>query len=154
MRMAFFSDIHANMPALEAVLADVASIGVDARYVLGDLVGYAPWPNEVLERLQAEGIPGVMGNYDEGTGFDLTNAAAPTPTRTRSPSATVVRLDQGACQRRQQGVAAIAPREIRFEADGLRLPPRPRVAPPDQRIPVRGQARRTFARIAAERTPT
>ena len=33
-------------------------------------MGYAPWPNEVLELLQAEGIPTVMGNYDDGTGFD------------------------------------------------------------------------------------
>ena len=61
MRLAFLSDIHSNLPALEAVLDDIASTGVDARYVLGDLVGYAPWPNEVLERLQVESIPTVMG---------------------------------------------------------------------------------------------
>ncbi len=71
MRVAFFSDVHSNLPALEAVLDDIAAVGVDARYALGDLVGYAPWPNEVLERLQAERIPSVMGNYDEGTGFDM-----------------------------------------------------------------------------------
>ena len=71
MRVAFFSDVHSNLPALEAVLDDIAAAGVDARYALGDLVGYAPWPNEVIERLKAEGIPGVMGNYDEGTGFDM-----------------------------------------------------------------------------------
>jgi hypothetical protein len=49
MRVAVFSDGHANLPALEAVLADITATGVDARYGLGDLVGYAPWPNEVLE---------------------------------------------------------------------------------------------------------
>ena len=70
MRLAIFSDVHSNLPALEAVLADIEREGVDARYVLGDLVGYAPWPNEVLERLQAARIPVVMGNYDDGTGFD------------------------------------------------------------------------------------
>ena len=70
MRIAVFSDVHANLPALEAVLADITAARVDARYGLGDLVGYAPWPNEVLVRLQAEGIPIVMGNYDDGTGFD------------------------------------------------------------------------------------
>ena len=69
-RLALFSDVHANLPALDAVLADIARNAVDATYALGDLVGYAPWPNEVLERLQAEGIPSVMGNYDDGTGFD------------------------------------------------------------------------------------
>lgn len=70
MRIAILSDVHSNLPALEAVLADVESVGVDVRYVLGDLVGYAPWPNEVVERLQAEQIPVVMGNYDDGTGFE------------------------------------------------------------------------------------
>ena len=69
MRIAIFSDVHANLPALEAVLANIEATAVDARYALGDLVGYAPWPNEVLERLRAEGIPIVMGNYDDGTGF-------------------------------------------------------------------------------------
>lgn len=50
MRYALISDIHANLPALEAVLADIAARGdVDATYHLGDLVGYAPWPDEVVE---------------------------------------------------------------------------------------------------------
>jgi putative phosphoesterase len=69
MRIAIFSDVHSNLPALDAVLANIAVVAVDRRYVLGDLVGYAPWPNEVLERLQTENIPIVMGNYDDGTGF-------------------------------------------------------------------------------------
>ena len=70
MKLAILSDVHSNLPALEAVLADIAAAGVDDRYVLGDLVGYAPWPNEVLERLAREDIPIVMGNYDDGTGYD------------------------------------------------------------------------------------
>jgi len=70
MRIVIFPDVHSNLPALEAVLADIDTAGVDARYVLGDLVGYAPWANEVLERLRAEQVPIVMGNYDDGTGFD------------------------------------------------------------------------------------
>ena len=69
MHIAIFSDVHANLPALEAVLADIDAAEVDARYALGDLVGYAPWPNEVLERLATERLPIVMGNYDDGTGF-------------------------------------------------------------------------------------
>lgn len=62
---ALISDIHANLPALEAVLADIAAKGdAGATFHLGDLVGYAPWPNEVVARLDAEGITGVAGNYD------------------------------------------------------------------------------------------
>ncbi len=64
MKYALISDIHANLPALEAVLDDVARQGVDATYHLGDLVGYAPWPNEVVSLIGARGIQGVAGNYD------------------------------------------------------------------------------------------
>ena len=70
MRIAIISDIHGNLPALEAVLADVGEQHPDAVYCLGDLVGYGASPNEVTERIRAEGIPTIMGNYDDGVGFD------------------------------------------------------------------------------------
>jgi predicted phosphodiesterase len=67
-KYALLSDIHANLPALEAVLADVdARPDVDAVYHLGDLVGYAPWPNEVVALLRARSVAGVAGNYDSTT---------------------------------------------------------------------------------------
>lgn len=69
MRIALFSDIHANLPALEAVLADIDARDVDAVYCLGDLVGYATWPNEVATTIRARGIPTIAGNYDEGVGL-------------------------------------------------------------------------------------
>lgn len=66
MRLALISDIHANLPALEAVLEDIARRGteVDATYHLGDLVGYAPWPNETVALLGTRGLLGVSGNFD------------------------------------------------------------------------------------------
>lgn len=71
MRLALLSDVHANLPALAGVLAEIARRGdVDATYHLGDLVGYAPWPNEVVERLRDAGIPGVSGNYDSTVAAD------------------------------------------------------------------------------------
>jgi predicted phosphodiesterase len=71
MRYALISDVHANKPALDAVLRDIAERGgVDATYHLGDLVGYAPWPNEVVEMLVTGGIPGVAGNYDSTVATD------------------------------------------------------------------------------------
>ena len=70
MKFALISDIHANLPALEAVLADINGRDVTATYHLGDLVGYAPWPNEVIERLRQDGIPGVAGNYDSTVATD------------------------------------------------------------------------------------
>lgn len=71
MRYALISDIHANLPALDAVLADVdGRPDVDAVYHLGDLVGYAPWPDEVVARLRERAISGVAGNYDSTTATD------------------------------------------------------------------------------------
>jgi predicted phosphodiesterase len=64
------SDIHGNLPALEAVLEDLKKGNPSAIYHLGDLVGYAPWPNEVVARLNTEGIPGVAGNYDSTVGHE------------------------------------------------------------------------------------
>ncbi len=71
MRYALLADIHANLPALEAVLAHIDRRGdIDAVYHLGDLVGYAPWPNEVVALLRQRGIAGIAGNYDSTTGTD------------------------------------------------------------------------------------
>ena len=65
MKLALLSDVHANLPALEAVLADIDGRGdVESTYHLGDLVGYAPWPNEVVDLLRQRGVAGVSGNYD------------------------------------------------------------------------------------------
>src|SRR5437764_1118283 len=69
MRVALVSDIHANLPALEAVLRDIdGRPEIEAIYHLGDLVGYAPWPNEVVHQIRARGIAGVAGNYDSTVG--------------------------------------------------------------------------------------
>jgi predicted phosphodiesterase len=71
MHYALISDVHANLPALRAVLADIdAREDVDAIYHLGDLTGYAPWPNEVVALLRERGIPGVAGNYDSTVATD------------------------------------------------------------------------------------
>ena len=70
MRYVLISDIHANLPALEAVLADAKKVGSAPIYHLGDLVGYAPWPNETVARLREDRIPGVAGNYDSTVATD------------------------------------------------------------------------------------
>ena len=68
MRIALFSDIHANLPALEACLDSMEEQQPDAIYCLGDLVGYNVWPNEVVDMIRKRGIPVIAGNYDEGIG--------------------------------------------------------------------------------------
>lgn len=68
MKIALFSDIHANIDALNEVLKDIESKKPDVLYCLGDLVGYAPFPNEVIEFVRSRGIPVIAGNYDQGVG--------------------------------------------------------------------------------------
>ncbi len=70
MRLALISDIHANLPALHTVLADIDRRSLDAVYCLGDLVGYATWPNEVVDEVRRRHIPTIAGNYDEGVGLN------------------------------------------------------------------------------------
>src|SRR5687767_14502273 len=70
MKLALFSDIHANLPALEACLQSMEAQKPDAIYCLGDLVGYNVWPNEVIAEIRRRGIPTIAGNYDQGIGLN------------------------------------------------------------------------------------
>lgn len=70
MKIALFSDIHANIDALNPVLEDIRRRSPDAVYCLGDLVGYAPNPNEVIEAIRSRRIPVIAGNYDQGVGLN------------------------------------------------------------------------------------
>lgn len=70
MRLAIISDIHGNRHALEAVWADVQSQTPDLVVCLGDLVGYGAYPNEVIDFVRERQLPVLMGNYDDGVGFD------------------------------------------------------------------------------------
>jgi len=65
MRLAVFGDIHANLEALRAVLADAAAQGVTQYVCLGDIVGYNANPHECVEAVRALECPVVKGNHDE-----------------------------------------------------------------------------------------
>ena len=65
MRYGIFGDIHGNLEALEAVLADMESQGVTHPLCIGDLVGYGANPAECLEVVRAIGCPVVKGNHDD-----------------------------------------------------------------------------------------
>ncbi|MEM9950501.1 MAG: metallophosphoesterase family protein [Chloroflexota bacterium] len=68
-RAIIFGDIHGNLPALEAVFADMDERGyTENLYCLGDLVGYGTFPNEVIALIRERNIPTIMGNYDQGVG--------------------------------------------------------------------------------------
>ncbi|MCW3110493.1 MAG: metallophosphatase family protein [Segetibacter sp.] len=69
-RIAIFSDVHGNLPALETVLSDINKRNIDQVYCLGDLVDFAPWTNEVIELIKGLRISCLMGNHDERIAFD------------------------------------------------------------------------------------
>jgi putative phosphoesterase len=122
MRIAIFSDVHANLPALDAVLAHIHAQAVDAVYCLGDLVGYAPFPNEVTERIRREQIPTIMGNYDDGVGFERDECGC-----AYREADEKKRGDQSLAWTKAHVTAdhkaflRTLPHEIRFEADGKRV---------------------------------
>ena len=74
MRIALLSDVHANLPVLQAVVDDLRRADAiepfDGVYCLGDLGGYAAQSNEVQDLIMERGYPTIMGNYDEGVGFE------------------------------------------------------------------------------------
>ena len=70
-RVAVITDVHANLPALQAALARIDELGVDAIYCGGDLVGYGPHPNEVCALIAEREIPTIYGNYDYAIARDL-----------------------------------------------------------------------------------
>jgi putative phosphoesterase len=77
MTIALFSDIHANLPAFEAMLADLQSRKPDAIYCMGDLIGYNIWPNEIIATIRKHGIATLAGNHDlktKGYGYELVSA--------------------------------------------------------------------------------
>ncbi len=89
MRIAVISDIHANLHALEAVLAAVDANGVEALWCLGDIVGYGPRPNECVELLRERADVCLAGNHDlvvlgKIDSFAFTGEAAAAATWTRT----------------------------------------------------------------------
>jgi putative phosphoesterase len=70
-RVAVITDVHANLPALQAALGRIDVLGVDATYCGGDLVGYGPHPNEVCALIAERAIPTIYGNYDYAIARDL-----------------------------------------------------------------------------------
>jgi predicted phosphodiesterase len=70
LRRALISDIHANLEALEVVLADIKAQGIGEIYCLGDIIGYGPNPRECIDLVMEHCIFSLLGNHDQGALFD------------------------------------------------------------------------------------
>ena len=122
MRIAVLSDVHANLPALDAVLADAGPM--DAVWHLGDVVGYGPDPNGVVDRLRQVGAIGVRGNHDTAAigdldigDFNLDARAAMEWTRQEIGPATHDWLAALPLRREEQGLTLVhgSPRDPTWE---------------------------------------
>lgn len=84
MKLAVLSDIHGNLPALEAVLADAQALGVDAHLNLGDIVSGPLWPAETADRLMPLGWPTLAGNHERQLLTQSADAMGATDRHTRT----------------------------------------------------------------------
>ena len=121
-RFAIFSDVHANLAAMEAVAAHIAAGGYDGVYCLGDLGGYASQPNEVQEIIKAMGCPVVLGNYDEGVGFEREDCGCHyiKPFEIALSQISFGWTRAHTSEANKEWLRAL-PREVRFEAGGQRI---------------------------------
>jgi predicted phosphodiesterase len=121
-RIAIFSDLHGNSAATAAVLAAIDAETPDAIYNLGDLVGYGARPNETIALIRARGIPTIMGNYDDGVGFDRDECgcAYRDPEEEARGQASLVWSRAMTTEENKAYLRTLLP-EMRFEAEGTRV---------------------------------
>ena len=121
-RVAIITDIHGNLPALDATLEAIDAIGVEAIYCGGDLVGYGPDPNEVCRLIEECGFPTIYGNYDYAIGRDLEDCGCAYVTGhdrelgQQSVSWTLAHTDQ-----RSKAFMRGLPFDLRFELGSQRV---------------------------------
>lgn len=89
-RIAIISDIHGNLPALQAVIADIEQQGIQERVCLGDIVGYGAQPSECIELLRANNFHVIIqGNHDAFVAADVA------PPNVSDETAEVIRWTRG-----------------------------------------------------------
>jgi putative phosphoesterase len=121
-RVAVITDIHANLTALEAVLAAVERSDVEAVYCGGDLVGYGPHPNEVCALIEQRGIPTIYGNYDYAIARDLDDCGCAYVTQhDRELGQKSVEWTLANTNQRSKGFMRGLPFDLRFEMGGRRV---------------------------------
>jgi putative phosphoesterase len=121
-RTAIITDIHGNLPALQASLEAIEAIGVDSIYCGGDLVGYGPHPNEVCRLIEDRAIPTIYGNYDYAIARDLDDCGCASVTPhdrelgQQSVAWTLAHTDQ-----RSKDFMRTLPFDLRFELGSRRI---------------------------------
>jgi putative phosphoesterase len=121
-RLAVITDIHANLPALEAALAWIDSERIDRIYCGGDLVGYGPRPNEVCRLIAERGIPTIYGNYDWAIARDEEDCGcAYRDAHERALGERSIAWTLANTDREAKGFMRGLPFDLRFELAGKRI---------------------------------
>lgn len=121
-RFALISDIHGNLTALDAVLADIRENGPDEIYCLGDLVGYGPNPAGCIDRIRERGIPTVIGNYDDGVGNRRGSCGCYYASdESRADGEASYRFTEPRVDADRARWLAALPRQLRFDVGGRRV---------------------------------
>jgi putative phosphoesterase len=149
-RLAVITDIHANLPALAAVLEAIEATDVDAVSCGGDLVGYGPHPNEVCAPIEERVIPSIYGNYDHAIARDLDDRGCAYRDRhERELGQRSVEWTLAHTGRRAKDFMRGLPFDLRFELGGRHV----RLVHGSPRkvneYPFENKPARTFERIAA-----
>ena len=119
MRVALVGDVHANLPALEAVLEHAESQVVEAIWNIGDFVGYNAFPEEVVQRLRAEGAISVIGNYDLKV-LKFPTKDAKWRAKKRPEKYLAFKWAYESLSEQSRAYLASLPRDVRFEGAGRR----------------------------------
>ena len=117
MRIAILADIHGNLPALEAVHADLRAQGADFVYLAGDQISRVPWNNEVMDLIAAEGWPAIYGNHEWTIGI-INTPRNVSPFTDRERFITLW-WTQETLRREHLETIRVLPAELRVALDGL-----------------------------------
>jgi putative phosphoesterase len=142
MKICTLSDIHGNVHALRAVLDAIEGERPDRVYCLGDLVGYGACPNQVIDLVRQKAFPTIMGNYDDGVGFDRDDCGcAYTDDEMRRLGDLSLQWSREHVTPENKAFLCSLLPNIRFEAEGKRV------------LLVHGSPRRINEYVYADRLP-
>jgi putative phosphoesterase len=120
MKLIVLGDIHGNLPALEKCVVEARREGYDRLIHSGDLVGYGPFPDEVIQFIRQAQIPGVRGNWDENVawGSEGPGPIYPEPEELAAAQASFAWTRDGV-NRISRNILGNLPFEIRFQEGGI-----------------------------------
>jgi putative phosphoesterase len=111
--IAVISDVHANLQALERVVQDAEGRGADVFLNAGDLTGFGPYPNEVIELLCEKNVLSILGNYD----LEVIEGK----TKEKGEKKLALRFARKELSKSCEDYLRSLPRELRFEVAGVKL---------------------------------